>query len=379
MDVARIEAAMERAVGDGVFPGAVLLVRQGAAAPFLRAFGARRVDRPGESMTPETIFDVSSLTKAFATSVALMQLVAADVVRLDDPVERHCPEFRGPGKDGVTVRHLLSHASGLPAWRPFFERVRASSRASFLGSPEAREFVHREAARTPLERPPGTAAVYSDVGFLLLGAIVESASGRRLDRYCDERIFTPLGLERCGFVAIPAGDASAKLRGPFAATEDCPWRGAVLCGVVHDDNAYVMGGVAGHAGLFATASDLDALLCHLREAYCGRSAGGIVRQDVVRSFWTRAATAPASTWCLGWDTPSAQGSSAGSRFPPHSVGHLGFTGVSAWLDLDRERHILLLTNRVHPTRTNEAIRTFRPQIHDLIVAAIEGNAGSSAR
>jgi CubicO group peptidase (beta-lactamase class C family) len=154
----------------------------------------------------------------------------------------------------------------------------------------------------------------------------------------------------------------------IAATERCPWRKRVLCGEVHDDNAYAMGGVAGHAGLFAAARDVDTLLCRLKACWAG--SDDFLPPALVREFWTRDATIPSSTWALGWDTPAATGSAAGSQFSANTIGHLGFTGTSCWMDLDRDRHVILLSNRVHPSRDNNAIKEFRPMIHDLINQAL---------
>ena len=153
----------------------------------------------------------------------------------------------------------------------------------------------------------------------------------------------------------------------IAPTERCSWRKKVLCGEVHDDNAYAMGGVSGHAGLFAPAKDLDNILCRLKDCYHDRNQ--IIPASILCEFWTRDQTR-GSTWCLGWDTPSAVGSSSGTGFSPHSVGHLGFTGTSVWLDLEHDRHVILLSNRVHPNRDNDLIKNFRPLIHDLIIKAL---------
>jgi CubicO group peptidase (beta-lactamase class C family) len=155
----------------------------------------------------------------------------------------------------------------------------------------------------------------------------------------------------------------------IAPTEKCPWRKKVLCGEVHDDNAYAMGGVAGHAGLFASAREVDTILCRLEACHAG--ADDFLPQRIVEQFWTRDAAVPASTWALGWDTPSPERSTAGSLFSKHTVGHLGFTGTSMWVDVERGRHVVLLTNRVHPTRDNEKIREFRPIIHDLVNQSLE--------
>lgn len=370
-----VEVAVDEAVARGVFPGAVLLVREGTHFFYLRAFGHRSLLPATAPMREDTIFDVSSLTKAFATSVAMMLLLKEGKVRLDDRVTRFFHNFGVHGKTHITFRHLLSHCSGLPSWRAYFKEVQAEERRegriNFLGGPAAKAFVYQLIQRERLEAEPGAQTVYSDVGFMLLGATIEQISGQSLDRFCHERIFKPLGLRSTGFVDLSM--LRAKRLEPvsemIAPTENCPWRKKILCGEVHDDNAYAMGGVAGHAGLFSSAKDLDALLCRLKDCY--RNVGQMIPQRVMREFWSRDGTVRDSTWCLGWDSPAAVGSSAGTRFSAASVGHLGFTGCSVWLDLEHDRHVILLSNRVHPSRTNEAIKAFRPLLHDLIVEALQ--------
>lgn len=376
MSFAAVEREMDLAVERGVFPGAVLLVRDADRAFYLRAFGHRSLKPEVTPMMEDTIFDVSSLTKAFATSVAMMLLVAEKKIDLDDRVTRFFHNFGMRGKAGITFRHLLSHASGFAAWRAFFEEIRSdeqrSGRINFVGSKAAKDYVYQEIQRAGLECETGARAIYSDLGFILLGAVIEAVAATSLDRFCQARIFQPLELRNTGFVDLdfmrirhlePVDEI-------IAPTENTKWRGGVICGTVHDDNAYAMGGVAGHAGLFSSARDLDAMLTHLRECFAGRAATPLVDRGILETFWTLAGTAPSSTWCLGWDTPAPTVSSAGSGFSRHTVGHLGFTGVSVWLDLERERHVILLSNRVHPKRSNEAIRRFRPRIHDLVNEAL---------
>jgi CubicO group peptidase (beta-lactamase class C family) len=375
MNFADVEHEVQMAVGRGVFPGAVLLVREGTHVFYLRAFGHRSIEPTPTPMSEDTIFDLSSLTKPFATSVAMMLMVRDGRVRLDDRVTRFFHNFGVHGKTHVTFRHLLSHCSGLPAWRPYHREIldveHHEGRINFLGSDGAKSYVYQSILRERLESPPGTRTVYSDLGFMLLGAVIEEIAGVNLDRFCQSRIFRPLGLRSTAFVdlSLLRHRRLEPVTDMIAPTERCPWRKHVLCGVVHDDNAYAMGGVSGHAGLFSSAKDLDTILCRLKESYW--SGSQMIPQPVIREFWSRDATVADSTWCLGWDSPSAVGSSAGSRFSPNSVGHLGFTGTSVWLDIERDRHVILLTNRVHPSRGNEAIREFRPRIHDLIVEALE--------
>jgi CubicO group peptidase (beta-lactamase class C family) len=375
MSFAEVEGAMDAAVERRVFPGAVLLVREGGRVFYLRAFGHRSLEPSLTPMGEDTIFDVSSLTKPCATGIAMMLLVQEGKVRLDDRVTRFFHNFGVLGKTHITFRHLLSHCSGLAAWRPFYKDIaqleRRGGRIKFLGSQGAKAYVYQAIHQERLDAAPGTRTLYSDLGFILLGAVIEEVTGMPLDRFCHDRIFRALGLRATAFIdlSLLRTRRLEPVTEMIAPTERCPWRKKILCGEVHDDNAYAMGGVAGHAGLFASAKDLDALLCCLKDCYRGGNA--FIASRIVQEFWTRDRAVPGSTWCLGWDTPSPADSSAGQAFSPHSVGHLGFTGTSVWLDLDRDRHVILLSNRVHPSRDNEQIRAFRPHIHDLIAQALQ--------
>jgi CubicO group peptidase (beta-lactamase class C family) len=369
----RVEQALDDAVARGVFPGAVLLLRDGARTFYQRAVGYRQLEPTRAPMDEGTIFDVASLTKPLATTIAVMLLVRDGKLHLDDRVTRFLHNFGVHGKTHVTLRHLLGHSSGLPAWKPYFKDILAiekrGEKINFLGSAAAKDYVYNEISREKPEASAGTAAVYSDLGFMLLGALVEMASGASLDRFCQERIFRPLGLRATSFIDL--GMVRARRIQPvtdlIAATERCPWRKRVLCGEVHDDNAYAMGGVAGHAGLFASARDVDTVASRLLA--CWNGSDDFVPPAIMREFWTRTGVA-GSTWALGWDTPSPQQSSAGTRFSAQTVGHLGFTGTSIWIDLERQRHVILLSNRVHPSRDNALIKEFRPLIHDLVNEAL---------
>jgi CubicO group peptidase (beta-lactamase class C family) len=371
---APVEDAIDAAIGRGVFPGAVLLVRDADRVFYLRAFGRRTRESDAAPMAESTIFDLSSLTKVLATSVAVMFLVRDGKLRLDDRVTRFFHNFGVHGKTHVTFRQLLSHCSGLPAWKPYYKDIvhieQHQGRVNFIGSRGAKEFVYQQIQRERLEAAPGTRAIYSDLGFILLGAIVEEITGLTLDRFCHEKIFRPLGLRATAFVDLMLLRTRrlAPITEMIAPTERCPWRKRVLCGEVHDDNAFAMGGVAGHAGLFSSAPEIDTLLCLLEACFAGRER--LVPTEIMRTFWQVDGTVAGSTWALGWDTPSAQDSSAGTLFSRHTVGHLGFTGTSIWIDLERNRHVILLSNRVHPTRENNAIRELRPMLHDRINEAL---------
>jgi CubicO group peptidase (beta-lactamase class C family) len=363
---------IEGAIAGGAIPGAVILVARGKEVLYHQAFGARTLEPEHAPMRPETVFDLSSLTKPLATTTAFMLLVQERKVRLDDRVTRFLHNFGVHGKTRVTFRHLLAHCSGLPAWRPYdreIVRLERRGRPNFLASRGAKEFVYEQIHRERPEYETGTRSVYSDLGFMLLGEVIELVSRKSLDRFCQERVFAPLGLRSIAFIdlaqlrarkLVPATDL-------IAATAQCAWRKRMLCGEVHDDNAYAMGGVAGHAGLFANAADVEALAARLHA--CHRGEDDFIAPDVVREFWARDGTVPDSTWALGWDTPSPGRSSAGTRIT-NAVGHLGFTGTSLWIDLDRDLRVVLLTNRLHPRGDNDRIREVRPRVHDAVVEAL---------
>jgi len=314
------------------------------------------------------------LTKPLATTTALLRLVRDRRLGLDDKIVRVIPNFSVHRKNQITVRHLLGHCSGLAAWRDFHKDLArlGEERPNFVGSTAAKLHVYEEIHREALEYPTGSKSVYSDLGFILLGELIETVLAKKLDKACDEQVFRPLGLRATRFVDQSAVRLHRVVVTPsdFAPTERCPWRHTVLCGAVHDDNAWAMGGVAGHAGLFATAADVHAIAA--RWHACFRGEDGFLPQALVQECWTRTTTVPGSTWGLGWDTPSAQHSSAGTRLGPHAVGHLGFTGTSIWIDLDRGIEVVLLTNRVHPRRDNERIRDVRPRFHDAVMEDLEG-------
>ena len=373
MDFRAVEDSFEAALADGVFPGAVLLVGRDDAVVYERAFGNRSLLPQKSPMLPDTIFDLASLTKPLATSVALMLLVRERKLRLDDQVTRVIPMYGVFSKSATTFRHLLNHSSGLPAWKPFFEEIVKSEKAgriNFIASRAAKNHIYEQVHRERPASPPGRQSVYSDLGFIVLGEVVEILSGATLDRFCRERIFKPLGLRSTGFVDLTQLRTRRlqPVEEVIAPTENCPWRKKILCGEVHDDNAYAMGGVAGHAGLFSSARDVHALLVRLHQCFQGKD--NFLPQSLVREFLTRNSAANESNFVLGWDTPSPEKSSSGSLFPSQSVGHLGFTGCSVWCDLERNCHVVLLSNRVHPSRKNEKIKDFRPQVHDLIMKAL---------
>ena len=370
-----VELAFNDAVERRVFPGATAVVRIGAEVVFEGAFGFRTLAPQPREMKIDTVFDLSSLTKVLATALAVMILTHESKLRLDDRVTRLFPTFGVHGKDRVTFRHLLAHCSGLASWRQFYQRIgdiERGGRVNFRSSPGAKQWTYEEIHREKPEAPVGAKAIYSDLNFIMLGEAVEQASGVPLQRFCHERIYREFGLRTTGFIDLSTARMS-KLEpvvDMFAATENCPSRKRILIGEVDDENAFAMGGVAGHAGLFAPVREVDRIAAELIACYMGRS--NFLPDQLVREFWTRDGAVPGSTWALGWDTPSRIHSSSGHHFPPTAVGHLGFTGTSIWIDPEREIAVSILTNRVHPSRDNQAIREFRPKIHDLIMEAVAG-------
>jgi serine-type D-Ala-D-Ala carboxypeptidase len=355
------------AIADRVTPGLVVLVASGGEVQFCGAFGDRQAVPERWAADAATVYDVASLTKALATSVVAMRATADRRLRLDDAVVELVPEFSGPGRDAITIRHLLSHSSGLPAHRPFWRRAAASAAGRWT--------VEQLAAHEPIEYPPGTHAVYSDLGFIVLGWLLERTLGERLDVAFHRVVAAPLGLEASTFVNLADADGRARLLAErsVAATQICPARGHVLLGEVDDLNAAAMGGIAGHAGLFSTAAEVSAIAAALTRAWRGDDRW--MPPEIVRAFWSPSGV-PGSTWRLGWDGPSASGSQAGSRISRTGIGHLGFTGCSLWIDPGRETWVVLLSNRVHPVpAADDRFRQFRPALHDAALQAVGYDAG----
>jgi len=349
-----IHALLERAT-TRAFPSACLLVAREGQPLIHHAYGRGGLD---------TVYDLASLTKVLATTAAVMQLTARGELGPTDPVARWLPELaRGPSR-ALWIWHLLAHASGLPAWLPLYEQARQ------LPASRRRAVARRLALCAPLQARPGERAVYSDLGFILLDWALERCTGQRLDRLAEQLVFAPLGLLRTRFVDLHrAGAVEAMQALPVAPTERCPWRGRRLRGEVHDDNCHAMGGIAGHAGLFSSAFEVHLIVRELLAAHAGRRS--IFTPAVVRRFFRRRPV-PGSTRALGWDTPAPRGSSAGKLFSPRSVGHLGFTGTSIWIDLERQLSVVLLTNRVYHGREPNLLRALRPRLHDAVVRFVDG-------
>ena len=383
---------LKEAISHHAFPAASLAVTQAGKLIALKSLGSfiyessasasgapflAFVARSGNfEVTPTTLFDIASLTKAIATTTMAAILYERGLLELDAPVAGVIPEFLAdscgeldPRRRDVTFRMLLAHSSGLPAYEKLF--LKAHSRDELLTA----------AFTTSLSADPGTRAEYSDIGFIMLGAALERIAEESLDAFCQREIFGPLAMAHTTF--NPPADTRSKIP-PTAdereepSTTDAPvgasqtprstFRKSIIQGEVQDENAVLLGGVAGHAGLFSTAEDL-ALFAH------AMLQGGrpILRPETIALF-TRRESAPAGTSrALGWDTPSAP-SQSGKYFGPNSYGHLGYTGTSLWIDPDRQLSITLFTNRTWPDCSNQTIKQIRPRFHDAIIEALPESA-----
>ena len=353
-----VRGLLDEGVASGVFPGASACVLAGEEVAALVHAGRAATEPEPAPLTPDTLFDVASLTKVVATTPLLMKLVGGGLA-LDAPLGDLLPDAGTLAR--LTPRLLLAHASGLAAWEPFY--------AGYHGDHDAfRRGLLRDLRSVQLAHPPGTRDLYSDLGFIVLFDLAERTTGEQFDALVRDRVLVPLGLRDTMFVPLAKGRAAATGRA-FAATERCPWRGRVLRGEVHDENAWAMGGVAAHSGLFSTARDVARLGRWTVECFHGRRPDEVA-PDVARTFLTRAGIVAGSDRCLGWDGVTRGASSSGSRFSAESVGHTGFTGTSVWIDLAREIVVVLLSNRVHPTRDNPRIQAFRPRFHDAVMEAL---------
>jgi len=348
-----VNRLMKDAVANQVFPGGVLLVSQDRNVVFFEAYGDANLFS-GRKMTRQTIFDLASLTKPLATTLAVMELIRQSRLTLKENLGSILPLFKNTDKEKILVEHLLYHNSGFPDYRPYYKSVKK------LEPGQRKDALRELLAKEPLIHPIGQQVVYSDLGFMVLCWVIEEVARIRLDRFVTENIYRPLGLNALFFLPVDKMPPDAE----FAATEKCPWRGILLEGVVHDDNAYSVGGIEGHAGLFGTAGDVLDLLSELMVVYRGSVSTGVFDIDLTRRFLS---LNEQNGRTLGFDTPSSKGSSCGRYFSKRTVGHLGFTGTSFWMDLDRAIIVILLTNRIHPFRDNKRIKAFRPILHDAVM------------
>jgi len=345
-----VAGVLQRGLADSAYPGAYAIV--GDSDAILASRGVGHLDwAPSPTPDENTLWDLASLTKVIGTTTAVMQLWDRGLIKLDERVQHYLPEFTGPHKELVTVRDLLTHSSGLPAWRPLYKEATSPAAAIAL------------VYTTPLDTLPGVRMVYSDLGAILLGKLVERVSGQPLDQYLAAHVFGPLGMTSTRF-RPPASWLSR-----IAPTERDPWRGRLIRGEVHDENAYALGGVSGHAGLFSSAHDL----ARFAQMYLHRGELGgvrIVSAAAVDTF-TRVQNMAFSNRALGWEVPNGT-NSAGHLLSNRAFGHTGFTGTSIWIDPQQDLFIILLTNRVDPTRDNPREGPVRVHLADAVARALAG-------
>jgi len=353
-----IDKQMKSAITSGVFPGASLVVSNQFKIVHFEHYGLTKIS--GSFVDKKTIFDLASLTKPLATTLTMLHMVQTGYMQLDEKLSSIFPEKITPDKANITITQLLCHQSGLPAHRPYFENL--------INVPQNKrsEILLKQIFNEPLAYKPGHKTEYSDLGFMVLDAAIKRITDKPLDAYLFSNIYKPLGINAPFFIDLFHPQVIQKDK--YAATENCPWRKRNLIAEVHDDNAHVLGGVCGHAGLFGTALDVYRLLEILLGIYHDLPQQKKVQKIINRKWLCTFFQVPSGAQRpLGFDIPTPPASSSGKFFSPSSVGHLGFTGTSFWIDLERSIIIILLTNRVHPNRNNIKIRSFRPFIHDLIM------------
>jgi CubicO group peptidase (beta-lactamase class C family) len=346
---ARAYELVRGAIADHIFPTASIAITHRGNLVGLKSFGHFTYEADSPETTTTTVFDLASLTKVVATTSMAMILYERGLLDVDLPVTAVVGEFGGedPRRDAVTLRMLLAHSSGLPAYEKLF--LRARTRDELLAA----------AFATPLTADPGARAEYSDIGFIVLSVGLERIADESLDRFCQREVFGPLAMAHTTF------NPPAAWRAAIAPTaDDQSFRRRVIQGEVQDENASVLGGVAGHAGLFASAEDLAIFSYALLAG--GRS---LLRRETVALFTARQSSPLSNPRSLGWDAPSSP-SQSGKYFSPNSFGHLGYTGTSLWIDPERQLSVILLTNRTWPDCSNQAIKQFRPKFHDAVVESI---------
>src|SRR6266851_3732770 len=356
---------VEAAIKDKAFPGATLAVGYRGNVS-LHAFGKQTYEVKSPNIAIDTMYDIASLTKVVATTTLVAKLAEGDFpvrLDLDAPVERYLPEWAsGPQPEWrhrVTVRHLLTHTSGLPAFKEYWRTTSAEATAKRSTS---KQQTLDKIFSEPLEYEPGTKEIYSDLGIILLAEIIERLTGQTLDRLAREYIFSPLAMSNTMY------KPPKKTWPAIAPTEiDTQYRHRLIQGEVHDENAAAIGGVSGHAGVFSTAPDL-ATFCQMLLNGGVYAHQRILRRETISEF-TEAQKLSAGTRTLGWAVPS-EGGSSGHFMSPHTFGHTGFTGTSIWIDPDRQLFVVFLTNRVHPTRENQKLAKVRPAVHDAVMQSL---------
>ncbi len=352
----KVDKVVETAIKDSAFPGAVLLISKDGHTIYQKAYGHYTYNDSSPLMKISTIFDLASVSKVISTTTCTMICYDRGLFKLDDKVSKYIPAFGHNGKENVTIRNLLVHDSGL---RPDIKSYKA-----YENSPHPEQDILNEIYSDTLIYPIGTKMVYSDLNMITMAKIIEKITGKTLDKFADEEVFKPLGMNHTMY------NPPASIKDSIAPTEtDNYFRNRQLQGEVHDETSFLMGGVAGHAGLFSNVNDLAKFLKMLlnKGSLNGKQ---LIKPETVNLFIKQ--QSDLSSRALGWDTKSTEGySSAGKYFSPLSYGHTGFTGTSVWTDPTRKLIVIFLTNRVYPTRKNTKILQVRPLVHNAVIEALE--------
>jgi CubicO group peptidase (beta-lactamase class C family) len=357
MDESRISKEIEQAIMQGVFPGAVLLCAVNQEIVFHESYGMADIFEK-RKMRKDSIFDLASLTKPLATTLAISRLIEKDQVFLDQKIGSILKEFKKTDKADITIDMLLRHTSGFPAFREYFKKIIKTNK-------NPRQYLRYLLTREPLENKINEKQVYSDLGFMVLSWIIEEQTCQRLDHFVLNHIYSPLEIDNLFFIDLDQkNEALDKYRHKIVSTQQCPWRKKILAGEVDDDNAWAVGGIEGHAGLFGDAVSIYKLCCEILNVLLNKPTR-VLAPDIINALVKKKNH---NDMAAGFDTPSKENSSSGRYLSKSSVGHLGFTGTSFWIDPEIQLIIIFLTNRVHPLRSNTGIKKFRPKIHDLIYA-----------
>ncbi len=354
-----ISRVIEQGILQGIFPGAVLLCAVNQKIVFHESYGMADIFKK-RKMRPDSIFDLASLTKPLATTLALSKLIECEQIFLDQKIGSILKEFKTSAKADITIDMLLRHTSGFPAHREYFKKIIKTAR-------NPRQYLRQLLVQEPLENKIDAFQVYSDLGFMILSWIIEKISCQRLDQFVSDQIYSPLKIDNLFFIDLDRKkEKLSQYQQKIVTTQNCPWRKKILRGEVDDDNAWVVGGIDGHAGLFGDAISIYELCCEILNAMQDKPTK-VLAPDIIKTFMQKKNQ---HDMVAGFDTPSKKNSSSGHFFSSTSVGHLGFTGTSFWIDPETSMIAIFLTNRVHPSRFNEGLKKFRPQIHDLIYSQL---------
>ena len=362
-----IKKLLQKGVYEEVFPCAAAGISIGIGKEkrkIITFFGNASLYPEKRKLKKNTCFDLASLTKPLATTMAILCLIKMRKIDVDEKLSSLLEKKIKDEKKKITIKQLLGHCSGLPAHREYFQILKD------IPVNERGAVVETLLLREELEYTPENRAIYSDLGFMLLGIIIEKKSGYPLEQFVKEMVLQPLNLEKNIFFNPLFDSSQSHKNKEFAATENCPWRKKILCGEVHDDNCYAMGGVAGHSGLFGDIESVTTYAGFVLDMWKGVATHPNIESRDLVNFLVRQQKTPGSCRTLGFDTTAKSGSSSGKYFSKKTIGHLGFSGTSLWIDPEKEVVVVLLSNRVHPSRENTKIVQFRPFFHDRALERI---------